>query len=134
MKTTVIISMSLILSCLVSINSQNCSVFCTNCSSPTTCNSCTYSSILINNTYCAPCPLGCNMCTRGANGLPVCSQCAENFQLDANNRCFLCNPNCLTCINFPSNCTSCSIGMNLTAGDNNTFRCSYVSTIQNCLT
>jgi hypothetical protein len=133
MKTTVIVSMLVIFSCLVSINSQSCSALCLNCTNFTSCSSCTGLSMLINNTYCAPCPWECNGCTRGANGLPVCSLCAENFQLDANNLCFQhCNPNCLTCTNFPSNCTTCSVGMNLTAGSNNTFRCSYVSSIKNC--
>mgnify|MGYP002078641421 FL=1 len=83
---------------------------CATCTSPLSCSICQPGNFLVNNTFCPRCPYLCTNCTADASFRPVCSACALPAQLDASNRCFLCDPSCLTCIGTPKNCTTCPDG------------------------
>ncbi len=127
-KTT--ISIVLLFTFFVDINTQ-CSNNCANCTSSTSCTTCNPGSFLVNNTYCAPCPPGCNLCTQGINGFPNCTGCTAPAQLGTDNRCFYCSPNCLTCSMTASNCTTCAAGFTKTAV-NNSYKCVSNSPIPFC--
>lgn len=100
--------------CLFSCAFTQCAFKCTSCSNSTSCSACDAGFFLINNTFCAPCPIGCSACNFGANGRPTCTACVAPAQLEPTiGLCFLCDPSCLTCTGNPRNCASCTPGKQL---------------------
>ncbi len=108
MKTTPLIFSILI----IAVYSQ-CPAGCLNCETSTTCVECIENFLLIDSTFCVPCPLGCLSCSLGPENKPVCDFCNPPANLDQNGRCFLCDPSCLTCMDKPKNCISCREGKEL---------------------
>lgn len=105
----------LLLSCFLAFsNAQtNCSPNCLRCPTISTCSSCAPGFFVVNQTFCAPCPISCTNCSLGLNGMPICQACVSPAQLGPNGICFVCDNSCLTCEMIPINCTSCHDGMNL---------------------
>ena len=81
---------------ILGIYSQ-CPLGCVSCHEPTNCIECDIGFFLVDSTFCAPCPPGCSTCYQGDTGLPVCDSCIAPYNINSNNRCFLCDPSCLTC-------------------------------------
>ena len=91
-------------------NSQICPSECSTCLSSTNCTACVDTFTLVRaRAKCIQCPANCQDCTFNSNNSTItCDACVTDFELGANGKCFKCNPICLTCSNFPGNCSSCA--------------------------
>lgn len=84
-----------------------------------TCTSCVYQFKLTGNQCKSECLEHCKTCTN------PCTECIEGFTL-VGNTCKICESNCRTCLNSPSQCTSCGLYMKLSEG-----KC-ISSCVENC--